>query len=936
MITWTPERWRRASALFDKALQLPRADRTPFLASSCEDDALRQEVEAMVALASQDHSLLDGEAADAAAPLVAECEAPDLDVASAIGESAVGETTVGRYRLLQPLGRGGMGAVYLAERADGQYHQQVALKLLTRASPDAARRFQAERQILAALDHPSIARLLDGGTAPPTPSQPDGVPYLVMEYVDGEPITAYCQRKALSIDARLALLGDVADAVQHAHRKLVIHRDLKPSNIYVTEDDAGRPQVKLLDFGIAKMLDRDVLPSAFDGLSTQTGRAVLTPAYAAPEQVAGQPCDVTTDVYQLGVVLYELLTGHVPFRQEGISSSDLSRAILEDTPTRPSAAARAHRPPAVAQSGRVTWDDLDTIVLKALRKAPDQRYASVAALGEDLARYRSERPVRARSATLTYQVQKFVRRHRLGVGLSAVFAGLVFGLLFLLAYQWNEARTEAEKAKRVSGYLTELFQASRPDVAQGQTVTADMLLDWGQRRLGTLDGEPAVQAQMIQVIGQARLGLGHLTQADSLLTLAAARHQRAYGSQDARTLLVQTERANTWLHQGRYTAADSLLQRILVAARRAGNEERVAIVLNDLGNTAEQRSAYATAEAYHREALALRRRLFGEVSEGVAASLNNVGRALHSQDALDEAEAYYREAMALNARVHGRMHPETSITLRNLADLFQMQERYAAADSLLHEVLRIDRAIMPADHPRLAEDLNELGALAARRGRYVAAEGHFRRALQIQRRRLGAHHPRIALSYNNLAYVLEQMGQADSVLAMRRRAIDVAHRSLGPNHVNSAVYVHNLGKSLRAAGRVAEAEQHFRKALATMRARLPETHRLLSHPLTALGRLCLDTDRPGDAEVFLRESLRVTRAAWAPDHPESAEVASLLGHSLARQGAFEEADALLAQSYARLAETRGEAHASTQAARRYLDALRKQPSFDARAHSPER
>jgi len=913
MITWTPERWRRASQLLDAALQHAPRDRFAFLATACDDEALRTEVEAMLALETNACSLLDGRAIDIAAPLV-----------SGAVPTADGETTIGRYRLVELIGRGGMGVVYLAERADGVYHQRVALKLLTRTSPDAFRRFQAERQILASLDHPGVARLLDGGTAPSTPSQPDGVPYLVMEHVEGEPITDYCERRELPIAARIDLMIDVASAVQHAHQKMVIHRDLKPSNIYVTEDGDGQPQVKLLDFGIAKMLDHAALAPSVDLVSTQTGLAMLTPAYAAPEQVAGRPCDATTDVYQLGVVLYELLTECLPFSFEGSSLSEITRIILDRDPTRPSANTRKTSRGTVP-SGHAGWGDLDTIVLKAMRKESNRRYASVAAFREDLARFQQKQPIRARPSTATYRARKFVQRHRVGVGVAGLFAGLVVAFLLVLGQQRNEARIEAEKARRVSGYLTDLFQSNLPSVAQGDTVTAGMLLDRGQDRLAALGDEPKVQAQMALAIGQARLELGQLAQAESLLAFAASKNRAEYGADGRPTLLAQHELAHTWLKGGAYMKADSLYRHVLRARRRAGDDAQVAHVLNDLGNTAEQRSQYAEAEAYHREALAIRRRISGETSADVGASLNNVGRALHSLGALNRAERYYRDAVAINAKVYGSMHPETSITLRNLGDLLSVQERYAEADSVLRKVLRIDRAVMPKEHPRIAEDLNELGVLAGRRERYAEAEAYFREALSIQKRQLGPSHPRIALSYNNLAYVLDGMGQTDSVYAMRQRAVAVARESLGPNHVKMAAYVHNLGVSLYKLERISDAERRFRDALATFRSKLPADHRLLSHPLVELGKVCLRTGRAAEAEAHLREALAITRSAWSPEHPKTAEAESLLGHSLALQEEWEQAETLLRRSYRRLREDRGETHASTQRAKQYLEEFQAGP-----------
>jgi len=899
-------RWEDINRILDALFDLEEQgedDVEAALDRLCGGDAeLRQEVEA--ALATEAPTFLDRDAADLADTMIQEVG----DRPPAVAEPGA---QVGPYRLVREIGRGGMGVVYLAARADGQFQRDVALKLLPHAFESSRRiaRFRAEREILASLTHPSIAGLLDGGVTD------TGRPFLVMEYVDGVPITDYCATHGCTVETRLRLMQQVCAAVQHAHRRLVVHRDLKPGNILVTETAEG-PQVKLLDFGIAKLVGEE--DPDWTVPRTRTGERMLTPQYAAPEQVRGEAITTATDVYQLGVLAYELLTGERPFNPADLTLTEMERLILETMPEAPSR--RASDRPAVPPSDLT--GDLDTIVLKALRKEPDRRFGSAEELAEDIERYMNGKPVRARPATAGYRARKFVQRHRLAVGVASVVAVLLGVFVVVLAQQRNAARLEAEKAEQVSDFLIDLFSASNPNAARGDTITADMLLDRGQERMAALNDQPAVQAQMVYVIGRARLGLGQHDQADSLLRRASTMHASVYGSAGEPTLESRNELANVWLVQGRYAEADSLLRDVLAEARRSGNRRQVAIALNDLGNVAHNRSRYEEAEQFHRDALALRMQLDDGASAGIAASLNNVGRALHSQDELEEAATYYRRADSLNRRFYGPMHSETTLTLRNLGELLSTQEKYEAADSLLREVLRIDRELLGPRHPRIARDLNDLATLAARRQQYEEAETYFREVLSIQQEQLGAAHPYIALTFNNLAFTLEKMGKMDSVLAFKQRAYETAQQSLGPDHVRTALYGHNLATTLHETERFEAAEALYRRAIETLREGLPANHRMQSYPLVELGKLLVETGRPSEAEPYLRDGLTITRAAWSADHPKTSEVEAELGHCLGLQGDIERAEALLERSIDRLRDARGDDHASTRAARRYLDELR--------------
>ena len=460
-----PHRWSRLKELFDEACALPADERPAFLEGACGGDAAMQE-EILSLFEEEDrvHSLLDGVAVEAAGL---------LDELTKAGRQ------VGPYRLVRRLGVGGMGEVYLAERADGQFDQQVALKLVRSGltSEQILARFRSERQILARLQHPNIARLLDGGLTP------EGQPYFVIEYVEGEPIDTYADARALSVDERLELFAQVCRAVTYAHANLVIHRDLKPSNILVTDDG----QVKLLDFGIAKVLSED--GDAQEPL-TRTGAAVMTPAYASPEQARGEPVNTSTDIYSLGVVLYELLTGLRPYEVDGRNPAEAVRVICEVEPERPSTAiteARSRdettgetigqaRGTDVDRLRRRLAGDLDVICLKALRKHAERRYVTADEMGEDIRRHLKAIPIQARAESLSYRAGKYVRRHRLGVLATAavvlMLAGLVGFYTARLADERDRARLEAEKAEQVAAFLQGLFQVSDPSESRGETVTA--------------------------------------------------------------------------------------------------------------------------------------------------------------------------------------------------------------------------------------------------------------------------------------------------------------------------------------------------------------------------------------------------------------------------------------------------------------------------------
>ncbi len=500
------KRWNKVQNLFEEALELEEAKRPAFLKQACAGDStLFDEVMSLLEADMNANSLLDGLALDA------------VDLAKEFNR--VGQQ-FGPYRIVREIGSGGMGSVFLAERVEGEFEQKVAIKLIKHGmdSKEILKRFQSERQIMARLEHPNIARLLDGGVTP------DGLSYFAMEYVDGKPIDQYCDHNKLSVKKRLELFQIICSSVQNAHRNLIVHRDLKPSNILVKKDGT----IKLLDFGIAKVLTPETNGGQPKFLTlTQTGAQIMTPEYAAPEQVKGEPVTTATDVYALGVILYELLTGQRPYRLQGRSPAEIERAITTSDPDKPSTVVKRKdqasettpekiselRGTEPSQLKRQLSGDLDNICLMALRKEPERRYSSPERFLDDVKRYLEGLPVIARKDTAGYRTQKFIRRHKTGlvaaVGVVIMIAIVVSFYTVQLKQERDRARLEATKARRVSDFLVDLFRVSDPSESKGKTVTARELLDSGAVRIKEdLIEQPEIQATMMNVMGEVYTSLG--------------------------------------------------------------------------------------------------------------------------------------------------------------------------------------------------------------------------------------------------------------------------------------------------------------------------------------------------------------------------------------------------------------------------------------------
>jgi serine/threonine-protein kinase len=899
------DRWATVQALFDEALERDTAERDAFLRDACGGDAeLYREVASLLTVDL--HSLLDGFAADA------------VNLPSVL--SMEGER-VGPYRIARELGRGGMGAVYLAERADGQFTQTVALKLVKRGmdSESVLRRFEQERQILARLQHPNIARLLDGGLAP------DGRPYFAMEYVEGEPITEYCDARALPIGARLALFDRVCEAVAYAHRNLVVHRDLKPSNILVTAgDDGEKPSVKLLDFGIARLLEHDGPKLTWSGLRP------MTPEYAAPEQVRGEAITTATDVYALGVLLYELLAGRRPHDLPRRDLRSVERAVCETTPERPSLAVgrtvtvdtehslQTITPAGVSHMRATTADrlrrrlagDLDTITLKALRKEPERRYGSADALAADLQRHRDGVPVVARSATVGYRVRKFVMRHRTGVavaaGVVAVLAAVVGFYTAQLAEERDRAQLEAAKSEQVASFLGGILQGADPSETQGDSALVRDVLDRGAARIRTeLSDQPDLQAALMQVIGEVYTTVERFDDADSLLSEALSLKRGLYPPIHQEIAAAAASLASLYARTGDYTQSDSLFSETLAIRRQllAPDHPDIAEVLFEIASLRYNQGRFAESDSLFRVTLAMKRLHFEDDALEMAPSYDLLSLVAYDLGDRVRADSLAMRALTIRQAHLTPPHADLAASLLSVGYIKRHRQRYDEAESYYLEALAMRRALYGETHSDVAHSLNHLASLYFDKEDYDAAERYAREAFKTRTAIYGPNHIEVGASLGNLARIQRARGDLDGARQTMEQNLEMILNTLGPDHPYVGAANHRLGRIAETQGRDRDAESHYRRALTIYRAVWPEGNPRIGDAAYSLGSFLAD-HRPQEAEALLRESLLIRRTAWGETDWRTAEALGALGRALAADGRTEEAEGYLAQALTLLQDER--------------------------------
>ncbi len=825
------QRWQRLATIFDEVIEATDDARAALLDRLCAGDMeVRREVEALI-IADAAANRFDRDV-DAARNLVAADWACSDD-----SESTHAGERIGPWRVLHEVGRGGMGVVLLAERADGQFEKRAALKLIKRGMDSDAvlARFLRERQILAHLEHPHIARLLDGGLAA------DGRPYFAMEHVDGQPLLRYCTVRSIKLEDRISLFLDICAAVQFAHGRLIVHRDLKPSNVLVTAGGS----VKLLDFGIAKLLGDDT------GGNTQTGDLrdrPLTPAYAAPEQLCGEPVTTAADIYALGAILFELLTGQ---RARDLSESptpeDICKLLEITSPPLPSKCTAIDAPvPARRLRG-----DLDTIVLTALKREPERRYPTVDALAADLRRYLDGQPIAARRDSALYRTSKFVQRHRLGVALASL---ALLGLLATTAFAlWEaaRARTQARQAETVTAFLIDTFRVADPKSAPGGVkLSAIDVLDAGARRLDAqLSDEPELGSRFAAVLGAIYLELGQDDRAIALLERSLELQHTTADDSTKADIFAQLARAQ--YEKGDYTAAEKNVD-LALTTHRARTGASSAIVASDLalqGEIARRQGDFKKAEPLLQQALAMSQASLKAPHAKIAANLNELAVLYSDMHRLDEGAALTEQALTMFRALYGENHLDVAENLINLGSFRMQSGNVAEALPPLQQAIAIYRRLLPADHPLLATALVNDARALDRLARYREAEPLYLQALAMQRRVLGEQHPDVAATLNNLAILHLHLDDFVGGADYSRQALAVWVTQGKPEHPFALGSKANLSVALRESGELGESERLIREVLAARRQQLGGKHFLVSFTMDQLGIVLRLAGRPAEAVV---------------------------------------------------------------------------------------
>ncbi len=830
-------RWRRIQELFQAAADLPIADRAAFLKRECQDDLeLVADVLDLLQEDARPGSILDRGLASVVQGSLAD-------------DHPAGPAEIGPYRILKLLGEGGMGVVYLAERKD--LGGQVAVKVLRDAwlSPARRERFENEQRTLVQLEHPAIAALHDAGLLA------DGTPWFSMEYVEGEPLTDDCAAHSLSVEARLRLFREVCEAVSHAHQRFVVHRDLKPSNILVKLDGT----IKLLDFGIAKRIES--LDIAAD--STRTGLRMMTPAYAAPEQFRGQGFGVQTDIYSLGVILYELLTSRIPFDLTGLSPREAEALILEHVPLKPSVLARASGvDPALRHVGRAAWADLDVLCPKAMHKDPGRRYQTVEALIRDIDHFLKGEPLEARPDTWGYRIGKFMRRHTAGVAAACLMAVALISLTgfytLRLASARNAALASAARTQRIQEFTLGLFQGGDPEAGPAINLQVSTLIDRGVLAARSLDGEPEVQADLYSTLGGIYQRLGHLSRASELLSLALERRTALLGA-------VHPE---------------------------------VARSLVDLGLLRLEEARYDEAEALIRDGLSRARHERAEGDELVAQASSALGQVLGARGQYSEAIRVLERAAQQRERAGVRMpEPVLAGILYELASVHFYAGNYAECEQLNLRVLDALKNLYGGHHPLVASVLVNLGAIRFELGQYADAEAHYRQAVNITEAWYGDEHPGTAGHQTMLGRALLYQGRHEEAALSLERALAIRERVYGLGHPAVASTLNEIGNIAVAQERYAEAEAAFQRMLAIYRIVYPDGHYLTAIALANLGSVSMNQKDYARAEPLLRQSIEIYEAMLGPDHLNTGIARIKLGRVLLRTGQLTAAEAQTLTGY---------------------------------------
>ncbi len=817
-------RWQQIEELFGEALHLAVGERGDFLAAACgRDDALRREVEALLVAHQRAGEFIQAPAVDDAIRLIKRSDTPLAQ-----------HYRLGVYEIIKEIGRGGMGAVYLAARADDEYRNYVAIKLIKRGmdSEDILRRFRNERQILASLNHPNIAKLLDGGTSQ------EGLPFFVMEYIEGQPLIEYCDTHKLSTAERLRLFREICAAVQHAHQNLIVHRDLKPNNILITA--GGTP--KLLDFGIAKFLNPTL---ALQTLApTATLMRLMTRDYASPEQVRGLPVTTASDVYSLGVLLYKLLTGHHPYHFKTPQPQEVERVICESVPEKPSAIVTrtATIETATGETLNITPDivsrtregqpdklrhaltgDLDNIILMAMRKEPQRRYTSVAEFSEDLRRHLEGLPVKAAKDTFRYRAAKFIKRHRVGVVAAAlVLLSLVAGIL-ATSWQAQQARQEKAKAEEIKNFIERTLNYSNPHSSlSGKNIketTVSEVLDEAAKRLesGEFANQPEIKAELEQIIARCYYGQGKYALGAKHLQEFILLQRQLYGDKHPKTLIALTSWAGLLFDKGEMLESEKIYHQVLPLMRE--EQKKGSIKAGDL-----------------------------------ALALNNCAYLRRTQGDSREAEFLFREALALDAQIPEELRYINATTRSTLASTLADQGKFDEAVQTAYQAVAEYRQRGDLTNPSYGFALTILGGFLTEKGDYVEADNDLREAETLYRKYLSTSGLWMGDNLRNQASSLYQQGKYGEAITKATESLSIYRENFGTHYDHYPTALIIQGLSLTKLNQAKAGEKLLREAVKIRTELLPKEHFWVAMANSALGECLTLQQRYAEAEPLLLES----------------------------------------------------------------------------------
>jgi serine/threonine-protein kinase len=833
------KRWSQIQTLFEQVLEMPAENRQSFLQEKCaNDDDLYNEVTSLINADDNVHELLEGLAIDT--------------FIKVIDEPLSEGSNVGPYTIVKKLAAGGMGYVYLAKRSDGHFEQETALKILKKGldSQQVLRRFEQEKQILARLNHPNIARLLDAGLTD------DGRPWFSMEYIDGLPITRFCDHNKLTITKRLRLFQAVCETVAFAHRNLVVHRDLKPSNIMVTNNG----EVKLLDFGISKVLEEE----NHDQI-TLTGQFILTPEYAAPEQFSGGANSVSSDIYQLGVVLYELIKGKRPFNFENLSPIEIHNKLLLNNPEPLDNPDKQEiQQLCVARSisenvfKKELKSDLSFICRKALRKEPELRYLNADELKKDINKYLRFLPVSARQGSFSYAAKKYLRRNRTVLSISVVFLSLIVTIISYyatrLASERDTARLEAEKAIEISKFLSEIFEVSDPSQSLGEKITARELLDKGAQRIkNELKTHPETQAALMYTAGNVYLNLGLIDQGGELIRVSLKIRKVLYGDVHKDVSLSLSALTKYYLEKGEIDSSELVTREKIKISKQLFGELHpdVALGYNDLALIGAEKGDLTLADSMNRRALEIRRQFLGEEHMDVAESLNNLGSAL------------------INS---GRVHE---------------------AESLFLQSLEIRKNLIGDEHPLIADIYGNLGLVYAELGAYQKADSLYNLMLQLNVRFYGDVSPKVAWVYQDLAYLYGKQLRYREAIPFIKKAVYIREVTLGPDHILLAYALDLLADAFSGINALDSAGYYYQKSLNIYQNSDSSGWIYMASPLKGMGTVLFKKGRYREALGYFREALKIREGTLTPDNYVIARAQTSLAQCLIALRSYEEAESLL-------------------------------------------